>query len=192
MFVLTGYEKIRNVHTLGNHTGSIYIRAETGSLESTVNIEDLWKYIASGSITFNTSTLSFEQIYDGNDLTGDYEISVKLKSANTKGFSLDYRKDNDSLDKNLLRSAVNGANNYVLTSINNSGTSDLRFPSPDIPYTANTDVLCSFKIQNSTIYGRIGSHTATFTQFYDFRYIGISNWNNAKTVIYTDFKIKPL
>ena len=132
--------------------------------------------------------MTFHQLCD-TGVIGDCEISTKLKSANTKGFALEYRKDNNVDNNNRVRIGV-GGDNKLLASVISNGVEDLNYVGST--YSANSDVTCKIVCENNSIKGTIANSTYTMRDISDLRYVGINNWNNAKTVTYTDLKIKPL
>ena len=158
------------------------------SLIQTYEVYDYYAYQASGSHTFSSSTMTYYQLYDLNSI-GDCEISVKLKSANTKGFALEYRKDNTVDNNNRVRIGVGGDNKLLASVISNS-VEDLNYEGSN--YSANSDLNCKIVHENNSIKATITNSTYTMRDISDLRYVGINNWNNAKTVSWTDFKVKPL
>ena len=162
-------------------------------LIQTYELHDYWGYQESGSHTFSSSDITFHKIYDLDGI-GDCEITVKLKSANTKGFGVDFRKYDDTSAMSYIRSCVaNGANNRVINVYYADGSYYNSFPSPDVPYTANTDVACTIKRENNQLSAKVGNHSYTSNTFVsDLRYLGVMNWNNAKTVIWSDLIVKKL
>ena len=132
--------------------------------------------------------MTYYQLYDLNSI-GDCEISVKLKSANTKGFALEYRKDNTVDNNNRVRIGVGGDNKLLASVISNS-VEDLNYEGSN--YSANSDLNCKIVHENNSIKATITNSTYTMRDISDLRYVGINNWNNAKTVSWTDFKVKPL
>lgn len=157
-------------------------------LIQTYEVYDYYAYQASGSHTFSSSTMTYYQLYDLNSI-GDCEISVTLKSANTKGFALEYRKDNNVDNNNRVRIGV-GGDNKLLASVISNGAEDLNYEGSN--YSANSDLNCKIVHENNSIKATIANSTYTMRDISDLRYVGINNWNNAKTVSWTDFKVKPL
>lgn len=155
-------------------------------------IVDAWKHISSGSYTGTSSTISFQEIYESSAYD-NIEISATIKAPN-KGFGLAFLKSKDSsssIQDNLFTIGVDGANYIAVARIENGSTiiytNDLYKQ-----YTANSDIDCLIRIENGVVTLKHNSYTYTSTPITGLKYIGIRNWNNAKTVTYTDLIVKPL
>ena len=104
MFVLTGYEKIRNVHTLGKGTGDLYIQAFVRTLQSeTFVVQDCFKYAPTEISKTSSSTSTVKEYpYTPFYFTSEhFEILVDLKYPNPEfAFGLS-PSDNSSFQYNI-------------------------------------------------------------------------------------------
>lgn len=171
--------------------GDVTITVECMNLQETYEVHDYWKYIASGSYT-GTSSISFQELYESS-VYDNIEISATIKAPN-KGFSLAFLKSKDSsssIQDNIFTIGVDGANYTAVSRVENG---NIITYNSDVTqqYTANSDLNCVIRIENGVVTLKLNNLSYTSTPITGLKYIGVRNWNNAKTVTYIDFIVKPL
>ena len=170
--------------------GDLSFTASVGTISSeTYSIIDAFKYIANGSQTYGSS-LTFTNLADVNSLT-DYEISIKLKSTQTKAFGIAIKQSNNNTNTYLIRTGFNSDPNADVVVLLNQITE--HYPDSNHPPSANTFYDMKIKREN-------GVYTCTTDGYShsvssppsNLRYIGLESWSVSKTLEYTDFIVKPL
>lgn len=136
--------------------------------------------------------MSFQELYESSAYD-NIEISATIKAPN-KGFGLAFLKSKDSsssVQDNIFAIGVDGGNYFAVARIEN-GNSTVYTSSLFQQYTANSNLNCVIRIENGVVTLKLNNYTYTSTSITGLKYVGVRNWNNAKTVTYTDFIVKPL
>ena len=159
-------------------------------LTKTYEIQDCIKYISSVSKTFTTSSVEWYNIADLGSSLGDCEITFKMKANVGKSFRVDLSTTNQYENKSRYVVGVVTDPAYKISQYYNaSGTENVQYYST---YSVNTDVTGIFHRENGNMSISVDNNTYTYTDISNLRYLGIVNWNIAKTVTITDLKVKPL
>lgn len=171
--------------------GDVEFEFKCGLLTETYTVHDYWKYIASGSQTFSSTGLGFSNLVDLNDLTGDYEATVKLSSTQSKAFGIALHQANNADNTYLARvgfdSNPNAGITVITTSITESYNNTSKHSSANVPYDM------SIKRENGVYTLTVDGHSHSLTSPpSNLRYLGLESWNVAKTISYTELKVKPL
>ena len=174
-------------------SGNIVFTAEVDGtlLTKTYTVHDYWKYIASGSKTVSTTSHTQFNIADLNDLTGNYEISVTMKSNATKSFGIALNNATATSNQNLFRIGVNSGGNVSIVRMGNGSVAE-GYDSTTT-YTANTDVVLKLTRVNGVYTAYIDSFSHSYSNApSNPRYLQLESWTSSKTLTYTDFIVKPL
>ena len=174
-------------------SGDIVFTAEVDGtlLTKTYTVHDYFKYIASGSKTFSTTSHTQFDIADLNDLTGDYEISVTLKSNATKAFGIALNNATATSNQNLLRIGINSSNYADIIRMSNGSIAEAN--TSQQTYSANTDVVLKLTRVNGVYTAYIDSYSRSYSNApSNPRYLQVESWSTSKTLTYTDFIVKPL
>ena len=158
-------------------------------VSETYEVEDCLKYISSASKTFSSSSTDWYSLADLTSNLGNCEITCKMKSSTNKGFRIDLSSSNQYENKNRGSIGVDGSGYKFIAEYDASGTSNMQYPQQ--AYTQNTDLNCIIS-KTSSLDLTIDNFHYSFASLSNLRYLGIVNWNNAKTVTITDLKVKPL
>ena len=171
--------------------GDVPVKAKVGSfLTKTFVVHDYFKYIASGSQVCSSTFTQFD-IADINSLTGDYEISVTMKSNATKGFGIALNNATATDNNNLFRVGFGGSNYLAVLRMGNGSIAEQYDESTT--YTANTDVVLKLQRVNGVYTGYVDSFSHSYSNApSNPRYLQLESWSTAKTLTYTDFIVKPL
>lgn len=174
-------------------TGDVYVKATDGNFVSEIFVvQDLFKYIASGSQTFSATSYNIFNIADINGLSGDYEISVTLKSSAQNGFGMALNVDSGTQNKNLFRIGYNGSNQANIFRMANGGSGET-YVDTSKTYSPNTDTVLKLTKVNGVYTGYIDSYSHSFNNYPSpLRYVQLESWSTNKTLNYADFKVKPL
>ena len=159
-------------------------------LTKTFVVHDYWKYIDSVSKTFSSTSVEWFNLADLGSNLGDCEITFKMKANVGKSFRVDLSTTNQYENKSRYVVGVVTDPAYKISQYYNaSGTETVQYYST---YSVNTDVTGIFHRENGNMSISVDNNTYTYTDISNLRYIGIVNWNIAKTVTITDLKVKPL
>lgn len=171
--------------------GDVPIKAKVGSfLTKTFVVYDYWKYIDSVSKTFSSTSVEWFNLADLGTGLGDCEITFKMKANVGKSFRVDLSTTNQYENKSrYVVGVVTDPAYKIIQYYNASGTENVQYYST---YSVNTDVTGIFHRENGNMSISVDNNTYTYTDISNLRYIGIVNWNIAKTVTITDLKVKPL
>lgn len=175
--------------------GDISMTAVSGQTESnSVTIEDIYKYIATTTQTYNNSTLTFTNLCTLPTTGVDCEISCNLSTNVNNGINILLKRNNNSTNSYFVRGGANGngATGYAIytDSVQQTSTDADWFTMP-----TNTPVVFKIHIENGNVTFTNGttSKSVTYnTSSLNLQYVGLFNWNSAKTVTITDFKVKLL
>ena len=171
--------------------GDVPIKAVVGSiLTKTFVVQDCIKYISSVSKTFSTSSTEWYNLADLGTGLSDCEITFKMKANVGKSFRVDLSTTNQYENKSRYVVGVVTDPAYKISQYYSaSGTESVQYYST---YSVNTDVTGIFHRENGNMSISVDNNTYTYTDISNLRYLGIVNWNSAKTVTITDLKVKPL
>lgn len=176
----------------GTAVGDVSVIAYYGMIVSeTYELQDYLKYIESGTYT-GTSTISFKNLYEISSYT-NIEISATIKAPN-KGFSFCFLKsmaDSSSIQRDILSTGVDGGG-YITVFRDENGSTTNYTTYLYRSYTPNTELNCLIRIENGVVTLGLNDLFYTSTPVNGLKYVGIRNWNNAKTVTYTNVIVKPL
>jgi hypothetical protein len=154
-----------------------------------IYVEDLKKYIPTGSATFNTSANSYQLVLDLEEDIGDVEITYEISATGNKGFALKFNKYSDlSVDDNVS-AQVDGAG-YFGSYTKISGNQ--RYTLYDTMYAANNWFKVTIRYVNQQITVTHNGKTHTDDRTFSCRYLTVVNWNSSKTINYRNLKVKAL
>jgi hypothetical protein len=175
----------------GTGVGNVSVVVTYGLLQETYELEDCYFYSQSGSQTYSSTSYSIENLFDMNGISGDFEISATLQSTANKGVALGLNTANTNENKNLLRISVDGSADLAIVRMSNGNAVENYYTGAK--YTANTDLPVKLTRINGVYTAYDGSLTHTYSSPpSNLRYVQLESWNTAKTVTYTDFKVKAL
>ena len=101
------------------------------------------------------------------------------------------KDSSSSIQDNIFTIGVDGANYLTVARIEN-GNSTVYTSNLFQQYTANSDLNCVIRIENGVVTLKLNNLSYTSTPITGLKYVGVRNWNNDKTVTYTDLIVKPL
>ena len=171
--------------------GDITVEFDFEALQETYTIEDCFRYIENGSVTYSSGTQTFTKLAElPSDV--DFEASVYLQSSNVKGMNLAVKRDNSSANSYIIRVGTGADGSQVLQQVTSSQQDYYTFSTSQFP---STSTLVKIRVQGNTVYFENNGKSVTRTNYLDssfLKYIGVLSFYTAKTINYSKFKVKAL
>ena len=162
-------------------------------VSETYSIQDCIKYIASGSETYSSSTLTFTKLAELPTADINCEASCYITPSVNKGVNLLFKKVNDASNTYFVRCGGESSVGRCAYAVYTSSPIELNDFSPHTILSTSSPTLFKINIQNGSVTFTIGDLTYTTTNpVTGLKYVGFFSWSTSKTVSYTDLKVKPL